>query len=259
MIAAGAGCARPVVDLERVPIGTSVEVTRQDGGVIRGTLNARDDRNVRIAVGRDVRSIPRDQIAGVELADGISPPALVATAKFREFSVPEGTELSARLDDAIGSDTSHVGDAVAATLTQAVLVDGVEILPTGSIVTGVVTMADPAGKVSGRAGLAVRFQSVSIAARDEKYALLANLHRTAAGTKSTDAKKIGIPAAGGAIIGAIVGGKKGAGIGAIVGGGAGTAVVLATSGPEVRFPSGSVVSIALEQAIDVRMPLKRAS
>jgi hypothetical protein len=258
LIAVCSGCASPV-DLERVPIGTSVEVTRQDGGVIRGTLNARDDRNVRIAVGRAVRSIPRDQIAGIQVADGTSPTPLVAMAKFREITVPEGTVLSARLDASIGSDTSHVGDQVEATLMEAVRVDGVEILPTGSVVTGVVTMADPAGKVSGRAGLAVRFQSVSIAGRDEKYDLSANLHRTAAATKSTDAQKIGIPAAGGAIIGAIAGGKKGAGIGAIIGGGAGTAVVLATSGPEVRFPSGSVLSIALDQAIDVRMPLIRAA
>src|SRR6185503_8467095 len=146
--------------------------------VIRGTLNARDTGNVRIAVGRDVRSIPRDQIAGVALADGTSPPPLVATAKFREFSVPEGTELYARLDDAIGSDTSHVGDNVVATLTQAVLVDGTEVLPASSVVSGVVTMDDPAGNIRGRAGLAVRFESVAIAGRDEKYALLANLHRT---------------------------------------------------------------------------------
>jgi hypothetical protein len=258
LIAAGAGCASPV-DLGQVPIGTSVEVTRQDGGVIRGTLNARDDRDVRIAVGRAVRSIPRDQIVNVQVADGTSPTSLVAAAKFREFTVPEGTVLSARLGDPIGSDTSHVGDPVEATLTEAVLVDGVEILPAGSVVTGVVTMADPAGKVSGRSGLAVRFQSVSIAGLDEKYDLSANLHRTAAATKSTDAQKIGIPAAGGAIIGAIVGGKKGAGVGAIIGGGAGTAVVLATSGPEVRFRSGFILSIALDRAIDVRMPLVRAS
>ena len=41
-------------------------------------------------------------------------------------------------------------------------------------------------------------------------------------TKKDDAVKIGAPAAGGAIIGAIAGGKKGALIGAAIGGGAGT-------------------------------------
>ena len=39
-------------------------------------------------------------------------------------------------------------------------------------------------------------------------------------TKKKDALTIGLPAAGGAVVGALVDGKKGAGIGAAVGGGA---------------------------------------
>ena len=39
---AAAGCARKV-DLEKVPVGTEVAITRQDGGVVSGTLAARDD------------------------------------------------------------------------------------------------------------------------------------------------------------------------------------------------------------------------
>lgn len=256
LIAACAGCARPA-DLEKVPIGTRVEVTRQDGGVVRGTLTARDDRNVLMAVGPAARSIPREQITSVQVVDGTATPPLPAVAKFREFTVPEGTVLAARLDSAIGSDTSRVNDEVEATLTEPVLVEGVEVLPTGSVVTGVVTTADPSGKVRGRGTLAVRFRSVSVAGRDQTYVLSASLHQTAASSKTADAKKIGIPAAGGAIIGAIVGGKKGAGIGAVIGGGAGTAVVLTTAGSEIRLPRGSALAISLDQAIDVRVPIER--
>ena len=250
------GCASPV-DLERVPIGTRVEVTRRDGGVLRGILTARDDRNVRMTVGSAARSIPRDQIASVQLVDDTAPSRLPAAARFREFTLPEGTVLAARLDSSIGSDTSRVGDPVEATLTGAVLVDGAEILPAGSVVKGVVTTADPSGKVSGRASLAVQFRSVSVEGRDEPDALSASLHHVAASTKGDDAEKIGIPAAGGAILGAIFGGKEGAGIGAAIGGGAGTAVVLTTSGPEVRYPRGTVLSLPLDHAIDVQVPIKR--
>jgi hypothetical protein len=115
------------------------------------------------------------------------------------------------LNSSIGSDTSRVDDPVEATLTEAVLVDGVEILPAGSVVTGVVTTAEPSGKVSGRASLTVQFRSLTVPGRDEPYALSASLHQTAVSTKGDDARKIGIPAGGGAIVGAIVGGKKGAG------------------------------------------------
>ncbi len=256
LIGVGVGCSNRV-DLDKVPIGTPVEVVREDGGVVRGPLTARDDKTVQMGAGAASRSIARDEIASVQLADGATPPPLPPAAKFREFTVPDGTALSVRLDTSAGSDTSKVEDRIQATLTEAVLVEGVEVLPAGSVMTGVVTNADPSGKVSGRATLAVRFQSMSVAG--ETYALSAGLQRTAASTKTDDAKKIGIPAAGGAVIGAIVGGKKGAGIGAAVGGGAGTAVVLSTSGPEVRWPVGTALSIALDKAIEVRVPIERAS
>ncbi len=256
LIGAGAGCSGRL-DLEQVPIGARIEVTRQDGGVVQGTLTWRDDSTVRLAVGSATRSIPRDQITGVELVSDTAPPKLTATAKFREFTVPDGTELTARLDAAVGSDTSRVNDPVTATLTEAVRVDGVEILPAGSVLIGTVTTADTSDKVRGRASVGLRFTSVSVAGRDETYPLVARLQHTAPATKGDDAKKIGIPAAGGAILGAILGGKKGAGIGAIIGGGAGTAVVLTTSGREVRLPRGTGMVVALEEAVDVRVPIKR--
>ena len=148
-------------------------------------------------------------------------------------------------------------DPVEATLTEPVLVDGVEVLPMGSVVKGVVTTADKSGNVKGRASLAVRFRSVSVAGRDETYALSASVRQTAASTTRSDAKKIGIPAAGGAVLGAILGGKKGAGVGAVIGGGAGAAVVLTTSGADIQLPRGTALSISLDQAIDVRVPIKR--
>jgi hypothetical protein len=253
---AGLGCARRV-DLEQVPIGTPVEVTRQDGGVVRGTLTARDDRAVRMKVGPKTHSIPRDQIAGVQLVNGDAPAVLLASAKFREFTVPEGTVLTAHLDSAMASDTNRIDDPIAATLTEPLLIDGVEILPAGSIVTGAVSSVEASGKVTGRASLVLRFRSIAIAGRGETYPLSASLHYRAASTKGDDAKTIGIPAGVGAVIGAIVGGGKGAGIGAAIGGGAGAAVVLTTSGDEVRLARGTAVSLTLDQAADVRVPIKR--
>jgi len=172
LIGAGIGCSSRV-DLDEVPIGTPVEVVREDGGVVRGPLTARDDKIVQMGVGKASRSVARDEIASVELADGITPPPLPAAAKFRELTVPDGTALAVRLDTSAGSDTSKIEDRIQATLTEAVLVDGVEVLPAGSVMTGVVTNADPAGKVSGRASLGVRFQSMSVAG--ETYALSAGL------------------------------------------------------------------------------------
>ena len=67
-----------------------------------------------------------------------------------------------------------------------------------------------------------------------------------------DALTIGAPAAGGAIVGGILGGKKGAGLGALAGGG-GTAVVLATRGKDVRVGRGATLAVRLSAPLTIRM------
>lgn len=257
LMIAGAGCTSRD-DLESVPVGTTVEVTRQDGGVVRGTLAARDDQTVEVDVGSARRSVSRDEIADVWVVDETKPAPLPAIARFREFILPAGTELLVRLDSAVGSDTSRVEDPVEATLADAVVVDGTEVLPVGSVVRGEVAAAQPAGNVKGRASLALRFGSVSVVGRDDRYPMAARVDLVAPATKGEDAAKIGIPAAGGAIIGGLIGGRKGAAIGTAVGGGAGTAVVLSTPGEEIRLPRGTVLTLPLDQAIDVRVPIDKS-
>ena len=66
--------------------------------------------------------------------------------------------------------------------------------------------------------------------------------------------KIGIPAAGGAAIGGLIGGKKGALIGAGAAGGAGTAVVLSTRGEEVGIGRGAALTLRLASPITVPVP-----
>jgi hypothetical protein len=145
-----------------------------------------------------------------------------------------------------------VEDAVAAELTNAVMIGDRTALPSGALVAGVVQAVDSSGRVKGRAHLALDFTSVTSDGR--RYPMSAErFSRQASATKSEDATKIGIGAGAGAVIGGLLGGKKGAAQGAAVGGGAGTGVVLATKGEEVRFPSGTDVSIRLSAPLTVRL------
>ena len=77
--------------------------------------------------------------------------------------------------------------------------------------------------------------------------------REAAADTKSDVKKGGLGAGAGAIVGGVVGGGKGAAIGAVAGG-AGT--VLATKGNEVEIPSGTVVSVLLQDPITLRVEAK---
>jgi hypothetical protein len=178
----------------------------------------------------------------------------VARIEVREVTIPAGTELSLVLDTAVASDTSTVEQPVRAHLSRAIAVEGEPVLAEGSSVSGVVTDATRAGKVKGQAHVGVRFDAIVPAGSDERYRIeTAAVGRTAPATKKEDALKIGAPAAGGAIIGAIVGGGKGAAIGATAGGGAGTAVVLSTRGKEIRLPVGSTLRIRLTEPLTINI------
>jgi hypothetical protein len=173
---------------------------------------------------------------------------------WRDVTIPAGTNLSIVLDTSVGSDTSHVEEAVSAHLSRALHVGGRNVVAEGSRVTGVVTDAKRSGKVKGLAHVGMRFTSLIPSGDDQRYKISTSaVGRTAQSTKRNDALKVGAPAAGGAIIGAIVGGKKGALVGTAAGGGAGTAVVMSTRGKEVRLARGAALTLKLTEPLTVRV------
>jgi hypothetical protein len=173
---------------------------------------------------------------------------------WREVTIPAGTTLRVVLDTAIGSDISHVEQPVRAHLSSPIIVDGVTALAQGSVVEGVVIDAARSGKVQGVAHVAVRFDSVTSSGDQERYRMeTSSVGRTAQTTKKKDAVKILVPAAGGALVGRIAGGKKGAAIGTAAGAGAGTAYVMSTRGEEVHLAKGTALALKLAGPITVKV------
>lgn len=193
---------------------------------------------------------PASSVASAPAAPAVPPPPPAPV--FREITIPSGTRLSIALRSGVASATSQVEDRVDGSLTRAVLIDGDEVLPAGAAIRGAVTEALRAGRVKGRARLAVRFTSLTID-DEELRVTTAPIVREAEGTKKEDAAKIGIGAGAGAIIGAIAGGKKGAATGGAIGAGAGTGVVLGTRGDEVAIASGATVTTTLSAPLVVRV------
>lgn len=178
-----------------------------------------------------------------------------AERQFTEVTLPAGTVLPLVLDTPVASDSSRVEQAVRAHLARPVRADGVVVLPTGSELHGVVTNVVRSGKVKGRAHIALDFESLTRAGDQERYRIAtASVGRTAPATKKEDTLKVVAPAAGGAIIGRIAGGRKGAAIGTAVGAGAGGAVVMSTRGKEVRLGKGALLSVRLSEPLTVRIP-----
>ena len=177
------------------------------------------------------------------------PPAKAAEVEAAQITIPAGTSLGVRLDTRVSSDESKIEQPVDATLIRPVMIGKQEVLPAGSRITGDVVAAQKSGNVKGRAHVAIRFTTLKV--HGDSYPIVAEVSRIAPATKKRDAEKIAIPAAGGALVGALVGGGKGAAIGAAAGGGAGTAVVLATPGKEVSLPKGSILALKLRKSVAV--------
>jgi hypothetical protein len=193
-------------------------------------------------------------VATAGIGEAASATPVAERAAVRDVTIPAGTTLPIVLDTSVGSETSRVEEPVHAHLSRAIVIRGITAVPQGSRVSGIVTDATRSGKVKGRAHVALRFETLAPANDGERYSIRTTaVGRTAEATKEKDALEIGAPAAGGAIIGAIVGGKKGALIGTAVGGGAGTAVVLSTRGKEVHLPKGTALMLKLTEPVTVKV------
>ena len=113
--------------------------------------------------------------------------------------VPSGTPLALELESTLASDISRVND-----LIRAHVVGGHTVIPEGSLVQGSVIAVEASGKVQGRAQLAFRFDI-----NDTTYDIWTTATRyEAEGTKTEDAKKIGIGVAAGALIGGPPAGRR---------------------------------------------------
>jgi hypothetical protein len=194
----------------------------------------------------------------VDTAAPAWPAAVAAARATHEVTIPAGTVLRLRVNRAFGSDISRVEDAVPATLDRPVVINGQTILGAGSLASGYVVQATRPGKVKGRGRVAVRFTRITPAGSDAGYRMqTGSWAAVAPATKKKDALTIGVPAAGGAVVGGLIKGKKGAGVGALVGGGAGTAAVLTTRGKDVRIGRGSTLAVRLTAPLTIAVDDRR--
>lgn len=130
-------CNRAGVDLGKIAPGTEVTLIRQGGGVVQGPVERVEPNTIVIRVGERAMTVPRSDISSIQVQEpGVAAKSLPPAAKYREFVVPTGTQLSLRLMTAAGSEASRGDVAVSAELTQPVVIDGVEVLPAGTAVTG---------------------------------------------------------------------------------------------------------------------------
>lgn len=139
------------------------------------------------------------------------------------LSIPAGTVIEVRLDDAISTDTARVGDRVDGTLTRAIPVNGLTAAPVGVRVTGRITEAHRGGRLKGAARMVLRFDRMTLPDGAVVEFASRAVDRVGPSPGRTTATRAGGAGAVGALIGGIFGGKRGAAIGGSIGAAGGAA------------------------------------
>jgi type IV secretion system protein VirB10 len=182
-----------------------------------------------------------------------------------EFVVKAGTRILLKLTNSLNTKQTAAGDKVYLQTAAPVFVGKQLVIPVGSYVTGVVTESKQAGRVAGKSGLNLRFESLTLTngvnrdfrSRAGSVDTAGNLDKTEgriSGDSNVghDAGTVAQTTAAGTGIGGLAGAAAGhapmgLGIGAAAGAVGGLARVFGSRGPEVVLPPGTTMEMVLDR------------
>ena len=180
-----------------------------------------------------------------------TPPPPVPT--FEEVVVPAESVLGLQVMTTTSTEEAKVEDPVEAKVTRDLRIGRTVAIPAGTRVLGTVTVAERGGKVKSKARLGVRFHTLVLAdaAATRVPIRTDTIFRESESQGQQSAAKIGAATAGGAILGAIIGGGKGAVIGGAIGTGGGTAIVMGGDRSQATLQAGTAITVRLQDAVTV--------
>lgn len=163
-------------------------------------------------------------------------------------TVPEGTDLTVVLNQAISTAENRSGDMFRASIAAPVVIDNKTVIPRDANVTGHIVDAEPSGRLKGVAHLDLTLDSVEVNGKSYEI-VTGDKERTGKNHNKRNGELIG----GGAGLGALIGGVATGGVGALVGGavgaGAGTAGAAYTGKKDIRVPAETALTFRLARPV----------
>lgn len=178
------------------------------------------------------------------------------------LTVGVDTIIPVSMNTLLTTKNSQAGDHFNAEVILPITVGNTVAIPKGAVVTGRVAHVKRAGRIRGRAEMALAFDKIIF---PDGYTADINVQLTGAHgrdfgkrkpgeekitgdtSKGKDAVIVGNTTAAGAAVGAIAGGGKGLAIGSGSGAIVGVASVLATRGPDLVLERGTQLDLVLRQ------------
>jgi hypothetical protein len=232
----------------------SADVVRlRSGEVVDGSFLSADAKRVRLLLANGtVAEFPVDNVRVVEFSPRKPRPAPApdpSRAPAPSTTIPTGTSVNVRLVDAIDVDAAQTGATFKALLDDPVMMGGQVVLARGSTVMLQAVKVEQAGKMKGADNITLKATSVSLGGR--RYEIVTSAVETkGSGEGKKTTRKVAGGAGLGAAIGGIAGGGKGAAIGALAGGA--TGAVMSSKGTEhLKLPAETRLQFTLSAAVTV--------
>jgi hypothetical protein len=177
-------------------------------------------------------------------------------------AVPAGTALMVKLETTLATFSNKAGDRFRARLNQPVVISGKTMIPAGATVEGRVTKVTEPRRISGKPTIGILPEAV-IMPSGERYFLDATLIDTnigqgtdvneegqfkGSGHDRRDTLETGGGAAGGMLVGGLIGGGPGLLIGGAVGAGS-TTVHWLTKHRSATLPAGTQLTLELNRPL----------
>jgi hypothetical protein len=230
-------------------------VRLRSGKAVEGLFMGADPKSVRVLLANgSVSEVPVEDIAAVEFTPRKAPaPAAAAPDPAKQpapITLPAGTVLNVLLSEAIEVDAAKTGMTFKALLDDPVMIGGKVVLPRGAPVVLQAAKVEQAGKMKGSDNIVLKANAFTLGGR--KYDIVTTqVESKSGGEGKKTTRKVAGGAGLGAGIGGIAGGGTGAAIGAVAGGATG-AVVASQGTASLKIPAETRLQFTLNAAVTVQ-------
>lgn len=216
-----------------------------DGRLLEGDFIGSSNGIIMFDTGEGIEAFPEAEVVGMWFSSGVATrDAEVSTGPAPTITVPAGIRLMIRMSDSVDSSRHAAGHRFRAQLEGAIVVDGVTVLPRGTIVQGRIASSQQSGRAVGSSNMSIEFTDVLL---EDVFHPIATGNINSQ-TSNETGRTVGRTARA-AAIGGLIDGSSGARTGARVGAG----VSILTSGASINIPRGTILETSLRAALVLPM------